>query len=187
MRRIVMRKSDAIILSFDILRPSSSAVRPYSSVKGKVGLRINVDNEVKCLDDAVNLFNRMSGVLFSGVTFTSLIRGLFAEHKLKNAVELFKKVARENICELDEVMYATVMNGLSKRGHTKKTLRLLRLMEQGSTKPNVFIYSIVIDALCKDRNLDAAIDLMNEMKQKGIPPDIVTYGSVIDGLCKLGQ
>ncbi|PHT44798.1 hypothetical protein CQW23_13956, partial [Capsicum baccatum] len=231
MRRIVMRKSDAIILSFDILRPSSSAVRPYSLVKGKVGLRINVDNEVKCLDDAVNLFNRMirmnplpsvidfsnffktminmkhysvvvslfqemrilgipisdsilsnSGVLFSGVTFTSLIRGLFAEHKLKNAVELFKKVARDNICELDEVMYATVMNGLSKRGHTKKTLSLLRLMEQGSTKPNVFIYSIVIDALCKDRNLDAAINLMNEMKQKGIPPDILTYGSVIDGL-----
>ncbi|XP_049410689.1 putative pentatricopeptide repeat-containing protein At1g12700, mitochondrial [Solanum stenotomum] len=128
-----------------------------------------------------------NGISFDVVTFTALIRGFFAENKVEDAVELFKKMVRENICEPDEVMYATVMNGLSKRGHTEKTLSLLRLMEQGNTKPDIFIYTIVVDALCKDRNLDGAINLLNEIKQKGIPPDIVTYSSLIDGLCKLGQ
>ena len=188
MTRILVSKSNAIIpfiSSFYILR--SSSVRPYSSLKGKVGVRINVENEVKCLDDAVNLFNRMvrmkplpslpvfcellntminmkhyyavislfremrkldipinefifsnvinnyclmhrvdcafsllpihlkSGIPFNVVTFATLIRGLFAEHNLNDAVELFKKVVRENICEPDEIMYGTVVNGLSKR------------------------------------------------------------------------
>ncbi|KAF3641674.1 putative pentatricopeptide repeat-containing protein, mitochondrial-like [Capsicum annuum] len=132
-------------------------------------------------------FYLKSGILFSGVTFTSLIRGLFAENRLKDAVELFKKVARENICEPDQVMYGTVMNGLSKRGHTQKALSLLRLMEHGNTKPDVYKYNIVVDALCKDGNLVAAINLLNEMKQKNILLNIVTYNSLIDGLCKLGQ
>ncbi|PHT44799.1 hypothetical protein CQW23_13957 [Capsicum baccatum] len=101
-----------------------------------------------------------TGIPFNVVAFNTLLRGLFAENKVKDAVELFKKVARENICELDQVM---------------------------ETLPNVFNYNIVVDALCKDENLVAAITLKNEMKQKGIHPDTVTYGSLIDGLCKLGQ
>ncbi|KAK6785995.1 hypothetical protein RDI58_014520 [Solanum bulbocastanum] len=128
-----------------------------------------------------------NGIPFNVVTFTTLLRGLFSENKVKDAVELFKKLVREDICEPNDFMDATVMNGLSKRGHTKKTLGLLRLMEQGNTQPDICIYNIVIDALYKDGNLDAAINILNEMKQKDIPPNIVTYNSIIDGLCKLGQ
>nr|XP_019069943.1 putative pentatricopeptide repeat-containing protein At1g12700, mitochondrial [Solanum lycopersicum] len=53
-----------------------------------------------------------SGFAFDVVIFTTLIRGFFAENKVKDAVELFKKLVTEEICEPDEVMYATVMNGL---------------------------------------------------------------------------
>uniref|UniRef100_A0A1U7VPB6 Pentatricopeptide repeat-containing protein At1g12700, mitochondrial n=2 Tax=Nicotiana sylvestris TaxID=4096 RepID=A0A1U7VPB6_NICSY len=113
------------------------------------------------------------GIPFDVVTFTTLIRGIFAENKVKDVVDLFKKLVREKICEPNEVIYATVMNRLSKRDHTEKTVSLLRLMEQGSTKPDIFNYNIVIDSLCKDRNLDAAISLLNEMKKKGICPDIL--------------
>ncbi|KAM3309395.1 hypothetical protein P3S67_011139 [Capsicum chacoense] len=60
-----------------------------------------------------------SGIPLDVVTFNTLIRRLFAQ----NAVELFKKVVRENICEPDQVMYRTVMNGLSKRGHTQKNYK----------------------------------------------------------------
>ncbi|XP_060175132.1 putative pentatricopeptide repeat-containing protein At1g12700, mitochondrial [Lycium barbarum] len=35
---------------------------------------------------------------FDVVIFTALIRGLFAENKVKDAVELFKKLVRENSC-----------------------------------------------------------------------------------------
>uniref|UniRef100_M1BU75 PPR1 protein n=1 Tax=Solanum tuberosum TaxID=4113 RepID=M1BU75_SOLTU len=105
-----------------------------------------------------------NGIPFNIVTFNTLLRGIFAENKVKDVVQLFKKLVRDKICDPDEFMYATVMNGLSKRGHTKKTLSMLRLMGQGSTKPNIYIYNIVIDSLCKDRNLDGAINLLNEMK-----------------------
>ncbi|XP_070012902.1 putative pentatricopeptide repeat-containing protein At1g12700, mitochondrial [Nicotiana sylvestris] len=115
------------------------------------------------------------GIPFNVVTFSTLLRGLFADNKIKDAVNLFKKLVREDIFEPNEVMYSIVMNGLSKMGHTKKTLDLLRVMEQGSTKHNAYIYNIVIDALCKDRMIDDAISLFEEMKQKGIPPDVVTY------------
>lgn len=57
------------------------------------------------------------------VTFNTLLKGLFAENKVKDAIELFKTLVRENICEPDEVMYATVINGLSKMGHTEKTFK----------------------------------------------------------------
>ncbi|PHT96500.1 hypothetical protein BC332_34574, partial [Capsicum chinense] len=198
-RGLSLRKYNAIIPLL------SSAVRSYClvhthksiSVKGKIGVPINFDKEVKCLDDAVSLFHRMvrmkpipslsvfcklfktmlsmkhysavvslfqemrkldipindfvlnilinsyclmhrsdcafsllpfylkSGIPFNVVTFATLIRGLFAEHNLNDAVELFKKVVRENICEPNVVMYGTVMNGLSRRGHTQKALSLL--------------------------------------------------------------
>ncbi|CAN4102136.1 unnamed protein product [Withania somnifera] len=68
---------------------------------------------------------------------------------VKDAVELFKKLVRDNICEPNEVMYGIVMNGLSKRGHTDKALSLLRLMEKGNAKPNIVIYNIVIDGFVK--------------------------------------
>ncbi|XP_055832945.1 putative pentatricopeptide repeat-containing protein At1g12700, mitochondrial [Solanum dulcamara] len=74
-----------------------------------------------------------NGIPFNTITFNTLLRGIFAENKIKDAVELFKKLVRENICEPDEVTYGTVMNGLCKRGHTQKTLSLLQLMEQGNT------------------------------------------------------
>ncbi|TMW89945.1 hypothetical protein EJD97_016421 [Solanum chilense] len=131
-----------------------------------------------------------NGIPFDTVVFNTLLRGIFAENKVKDAVELFKKLVREKTCEPDEFMYAIVMNGLSKRGHTQKIVSLLRLMEQGKTQPDICIYNIVIDAHCKDGNLDAAINVLNEMKQKDIYPDIVTYTSIIDGLyglCKEGK
>ncbi|XP_055829549.1 putative pentatricopeptide repeat-containing protein At1g12700, mitochondrial [Solanum dulcamara] len=113
-----------------------------------------------------------SDILFTPVTFTTLIGGMFSENKVKDAIELFKKLVRKKICEPDEFIYATVINGLNKSGHTQKTFNLLRLMEQGNTKLNIYIYIIVVDALCKDENLNAAITLLNEMKQRGIPSNV---------------
>ncbi|WMV32511.1 hypothetical protein MTR67_025896 [Solanum verrucosum] len=49
-----------------------------------------------------------NGIPFDVVMFTNLIRGFFHENKVKDAVELFKKLVRQNICEPDNVMYATV-------------------------------------------------------------------------------
>nr|XP_016514229.1 PREDICTED: pentatricopeptide repeat-containing protein At1g62670, mitochondrial-like [Nicotiana tabacum] len=134
-------------------------------------------------------FSVLAIYLKNGMPFDviTLLRGLFTENKIKDAVVLLKKLVRENICEPNEVTYLTVISGLSKMGHTQKTFDLLKVMEQGSVKPDTRIYNIVIDALCKDRMIDATISLFEEMKQKGMPPTIITYNVLIDGLCKFGK
>nr|XP_016442855.1 PREDICTED: putative pentatricopeptide repeat-containing protein At1g12700, mitochondrial [Nicotiana tabacum] len=190
-RRMVRAQSLPSVFSFSKLLKTMVNMKHYSAVlslfQEMLKLRIPISDSI--LNIAINSYCLMhcsdggisvlaiylkSGIPFDVITFSTLPRGLFAENKIKDAVNLFKKLVRENICEPNEVMYLTVMNGLSKMGHTQKTFDLLRVMEQGSIKPDTPIYNIVIHALCKDRMIDAAISLLNEMKQKGIPPDIVT-------------
>nr|XP_016504189.1 PREDICTED: putative pentatricopeptide repeat-containing protein At1g12700, mitochondrial [Nicotiana tabacum] len=203
-RRMVRTQPLPSVFDFSQLLKTMVNMKHYSAVVSLFGelLKSGIPIDGFILSIAINNYCLMhrsdcgfsvlaiylkNGIPFNVVTFSTILRGLFAESKIKDAVNLFKKLVRENICEPDEFMYSIIMNGLSKRGHTQKTFDLLRVMEQGSTKPNAYIYSIVIDALCKDRMLDAAISLFEEMKQKGIPPNVVTYSSLIDGLCKLGQ
>ncbi|KAJ0909551.1 putative tetratricopeptide-like helical domain superfamily [Helianthus annuus] len=84
-------------------------------------------------------------------TYTTLIHGLVLADKVFEAVELFKKLLRDKLCEPNHVMYGTVINGLCKVGHTTKALELLTFIESGSCKPCVHHYNTVIDSLCKDR------------------------------------
>ncbi|KAG5598736.1 hypothetical protein H5410_030106 [Solanum commersonii] len=183
---IIMKHYSAVVSLFREMRKLGIPINEF--ILSNVINNFCLMNRVECAFSILPIYLK-NGIPFNVVAFNTLIRGFFAENKVKNAVELFKKLVREKICEPDEVMYATVMNGLSKGGHTEKTLSLLRLMEQENTfpKPDIFIYTIVMDALCKDGNFDVAITLLNEMKQRRIHPNIVTYNSLIDGMCKLGQ
>ncbi|XP_055829554.1 putative pentatricopeptide repeat-containing protein At1g12700, mitochondrial [Solanum dulcamara] len=108
-----------------------------------------------------------NGIPFSVVTFNTLLRGIFAENKVEDAIELFKKLVREKICEPNKVM-----NGLSKRGHTDKTLSLLRIGQWEKVKillsgmvnhniyPNVRSFSILTDGLCKEGKVEDAEEIM---------------------------
>ncbi|KAK4707256.1 hypothetical protein R3W88_033177 [Solanum pinnatisectum] len=179
LKQMVTMKRLPSLVDFSKLFKTMINMKHYSAVLSLFSRNAEIGyclmHRVDCAFSVLPIYLK-NGIPFNVVTFNILLRGIFAENKVK-----------DKICEPDEVVYATVMNGLSKRGHTEKTLSLLRLMEQGNTKPDIINYNIIIDALCKDGNLDAAINLMNEMKQKDIPPNIVTYNSIIDGMCKLGE
>ncbi|GJS10798.1 nucleotide-binding alpha-beta plait domain-containing protein [Tanacetum coccineum] len=95
---------------------------------------------------------------------------------------LFKKLVREKLCEPNEVMYGTVINGLCKVGKTSKALELVRFMAKGSYKSRVDQYNMIIDGLCKDKMVDQALELFDKMIEKGI-----TYNSLIHGLCNFGR
>ncbi|KAL0388127.1 UNVERIFIED_CONTAM: hypothetical protein Sradi_2694500 [Sesamum radiatum] len=51
-------------------------------------------------------------------TFTTLYKGLFLVGEVAEAKKLFKKLLSEKLCEPNEVMFLTVLNGLCKAGHT---------------------------------------------------------------------
>ncbi|KAJ0704807.1 putative tetratricopeptide-like helical domain superfamily [Helianthus annuus] len=84
-------------------------------------------------------------------TYSTLINGRVLADRVFDVVELFKKLLRDKLCDPDQVMYGTVINGLCKVGHTSKAIELLTFMEAGSCKPCVEQYSVVIDSLSKDK------------------------------------
>ncbi|KAL0456630.1 UNVERIFIED_CONTAM: putative pentatricopeptide repeat-containing protein, mitochondrial [Sesamum latifolium] len=63
-------------------------------------------------------------------TFTTLIKGLFLADKVVEAEKLFQKLLTLKLCEPDEVMILTVINGLCKAGHTLTAYDLLGLFEK---------------------------------------------------------
>ncbi|XP_019158011.1 PREDICTED: pentatricopeptide repeat-containing protein At1g62914, mitochondrial-like [Ipomoea nil] len=127
------------------------------------------------------------GFEFNVVAFNTLIKGLFLDNKNVEAVGLFKKLVRENVCEVDQIAYGTVINGLCKAGQTQNALDLLVVMQEEGPKPDTIAYSTVIDSLCKDGMVDKALGLLSEMIERGIPPNIITYASLIQGLCNFSR
>ncbi|KAK4478172.1 hypothetical protein RD792_017454 [Penstemon davidsonii] len=49
-------------------------------------------------------------------TSNTLLKGLFLEKKVAEAEKLFKKLLRQKICDPNDVMFLTVINGLCKTG-----------------------------------------------------------------------
>nr|XP_027103317.1 putative pentatricopeptide repeat-containing protein At1g12700, mitochondrial [Coffea arabica] len=147
-----------------------------------------------CLLNRVDLGFCILGVFFKyGIvpdvtTFNTLLRGLFRQHMVPRAQELFGKIICEKLCEPNGVMFGTVINGLCKAGNTGKAVEFLRVMgKEERVKPTTIIYSTIIDSLCKDKMVDKTLDLLHEMVEKGIAPDVVTYNCLIQGLCKFGR
>lgn len=125
------------------------------------------------------------GFLPNVTTFTTLLKGLFREDRIGEAQKLFKKIIRENLCEPNEVMYGTVIDGLCKIGNTGAAIDLLRVMERGKCRPDNVVYNSIIDGLCKNKLVDEAFGLVHEMLEKDVSPTIVTYNSLIGSLCNL--
>ncbi|KAK6136000.1 hypothetical protein DH2020_030272 [Rehmannia glutinosa] len=125
---------------------------------------MNIAIDSCCLSNRVNDGFSILGLFFKrgcvpdGFTFSSLLKGLFRENRIIEAQELFQKIVRERLCELDVVTYGIVVYGLCKAGNTAMAIELLRVMEKGSCKPNIHIYSSVIDSLCKNRMIRLCLE-----------------------------
>ncbi|CAH9086495.1 unnamed protein product [Cuscuta europaea] len=88
------------------------------------------------------------GLVANAVSFNTLLKGLFLQHRVQDAVWLFQKSLNEKVCEVNEVTLSILIDGLCKAGHTVKASKLLHLFEEkGNCKPNVFSYNTVIDSV----------------------------------------
>ncbi|MCE5167072.1 hypothetical protein HAX54_035752, partial [Datura stramonium] len=250
MRRISLRNNGIPFLSSFVIRHCCSEIRVYSSshskntVKGKHAVHINIEKEVKCLDDAVTLFHRMvrmqplpsvlvfcklfktivnlkhysalvslfremrklgipidvfilnivtnsyclmhrvdcafsvlpiylkNGIPFNVVTFNTLLRGIFAENKVKDAVELFKNA---------------IMDGYCLCGQLGRARRIFDILIDKGIEPSIFSYNILINGYCKKKNLSEAMQLFHEISQNGPKPNIVTCNTILQGLFEVGR
>nr|XP_027071727.1 pentatricopeptide repeat-containing protein At1g62680, mitochondrial-like [Coffea arabica] len=106
------------------------------------------------------------GILPNTATFTTLLKGLFWEHKIHEAQGLFKKIIYEKLCVPNKITF----------------------MEKGGRcRPHTAAYNTIIDGLCKDKMMDQALSLLHEMIEKGIAPNVITYSCLVRGLCNLSK
>ncbi|KAL8513014.1 hypothetical protein ACS0TY_019262 [Phlomoides rotata] len=99
-------------------------------------------------------------------TFNTLLKGLFLVGNVAKAEALFNKVLTFRLCEPNDVMILTVINGL---------------------RPNVQIYTTVIGSLYKEGLDEEAKCLLNEMEKNGCAPDDVTYNFIVYSLLKRNE
>ncbi|KAG8382246.1 hypothetical protein BUALT_Bualt05G0056900 [Buddleja alternifolia] len=127
------------------------------------------------------------GYMLDAATVSPLLKGLFQENRIAEAQNLFRKIVREELCEMNNIIFGVVVDGLCKAGNTAMAIQLLRVMEKGSCRPDTHKYNMIIDGLCKDKLLDSAMKLFDEMPHKGIDRDVFTYNVLINGLSTFGQ
>ncbi|KAL8482743.1 hypothetical protein ACS0TY_025694 [Phlomoides rotata] len=183
--RIVKMKHHSVALSvFDEMRRKSAPVNEYT---------FNITINCYCLLSRVDFGLSILGIIFKSgyepnvTTFTILFFNRVTRrktsrvtlYKVVEAEKLFKKLLVLKICEPDDVMILTVINGLCKAGQTIPAFELLHALEKTRWKPNVYAYSALIDELCKG----------GMMTDKGISPDVVTcsFSILVNAYCKEGR
>ncbi|KAL2334599.1 hypothetical protein Fmac_015812 [Flemingia macrophylla] len=102
----------------------------------------------------------------------------------------------------NQLIYGTLVNGLSKTGETKVALELLKKIEGHSIKPNVVMYNTIIDNLCKNKLVADAYEnekhqpkgkmkeakiVMAAMVKAGVKPNVVTYTILMNGYCLINE
>ncbi|MCD7449273.1 hypothetical protein HAX54_051013 [Datura stramonium] len=132
-----------------------------------------------------------NGIPFNVVTFSTLIRGFFAENKVKHAVELFQKLAWSDIGNgsiPDLYTHCTLLNGYFKYGLVEEAILLFDKLERKIeyTNTSIEFYNVMINGLCKNGKLDKARALFEKLSFIGLLPDVRTYNSMINGFCLEG-
>nr|GLL49850.1 pentatricopeptide repeat-containing protein At1g62914, mitochondrial-like [Ipomoea trifida] len=170
---------------------------------------INILVDVYCRSSRVDCGFCLLGVVFkcgfefNVVTFTTLIKGLFLDNKIVEAIGLFKKLVRENVYKVDQITYGTVINGLCKAGHTQNALDLLIVMQKEGPKPDtiayntimiqrniypdVVTYNALVEGYCLQGRMDEVRKVFGRMVESGIQPDVMTYNTLINGYCKIKE
>ncbi|VFQ63130.1 unnamed protein product [Cuscuta campestris] len=165
-------------------------------------------NQADCGFSVLGLFFKC-GIEVSVVTFNTLIKGLCLNDRIVEAIELFKKLVREEVCQVDNFTYAILMNGLCKmieRGVSpgisiynsliqglcnfcrwKEATKLINEMVGHNVYPDVLTFTILVDAFCKEGRLKDAEAIIQIMIQRNTYPDVITYNTLIEGYCLLGQ
>ncbi|KAH6815984.1 hypothetical protein C2S51_020804 [Perilla frutescens var. frutescens] len=164
------------------------SIRVYNNLlsdiakKEKYSVALNVFGEMRHLGIAVDAYT-MNIV----INCCSLLKRMDFAGEIAEAEALFKKILSFKLCDVNDVMILTVVNGLSKAGNSLTARDLLVAFGKTGYEANVRAYNAVLDGLSKHGMLDDALLLLSEMVEKGVSPSIFTYNALIDGYCLRGE
>ncbi|KAF6163841.1 hypothetical protein GIB67_018049 [Kingdonia uniflora] len=90
------------------------------------------------------------------VIFNTLLKGLFKENRVKDAIQLFNKITEIGYA-CNVVTFGTMVRGLCKTGNVDKAFKLFQDMKNGNCKPDIVMYSA---RLCKDEQINKAMGIL---------------------------
>ncbi|EEE51213.1 hypothetical protein OsJ_32035 [Oryza sativa Japonica Group] len=127
------------------------------------------------------------GFRVEAITFTPLLKGLCADKRTSDAMDIVLRRMTELGCIPNVFSYNNLLNGLCDENRSQEALELLHMMADdrgGGSPPDVVSYTTVINGFFKEGDSDKAYSTYHEMLDRGILPDVVTYSSIIAALCK---
>ncbi|XP_021769765.1 putative pentatricopeptide repeat-containing protein At1g53330 [Chenopodium quinoa] len=117
------------------------------------------------------------------VTFSTLITGLCASLKVKEALRLKKDMTRVYNVEPTFYVYASLIKGFCEIKELNLAFKLKDEMLEKNVEVDSAIYTTLISGLFKVGRKDEVVVVLEEMKRIGCLPNTVTYNALISGYC----
>ncbi|KAL1211950.1 Pentatricopeptide repeat-containing protein [Cardamine amara subsp. amara] len=115
---------------------------------------------------------------------TSLLLGFCRRLNLKDALQVFGVMSREETCAPNSVSYSILIHGLCEVGRLEEAFGLKDQMREKGCQPSTRTYTVLIKALCDRVLIGKAFNFLDEMIARGCKPNVHTYTVLIDGLCR---
>ncbi|XP_047983330.1 putative pentatricopeptide repeat-containing protein At1g12700, mitochondrial [Salvia hispanica] len=181
---VVNMEHHSVALSmFDEMRQSGLPVNEYT---------FSIIMHCYCLLNRVDLGFSILGSFFKlgyepdAAIFTTLIKGLFLDHKAIEAEKLFNKLLDDNkIFEPCQVTF--FVHGLCKAGHTVTACNYIDLLAEKGCIVRYYAYNALVDSLCRGGMVEDAILVLRRMIDRGVMPSTVTYTSIVHAMCWVGR
>nr|AAM92820.1 hypothetical protein [Oryza sativa Japonica Group]AAP54427.1 Rf1 protein, mitochondrial precursor, putative [Oryza sativa Japonica Group] len=127
------------------------------------------------------------GFRVEAITFAPLLKGLCADKRTSDAMDIVLRRMTELSCMPDVFSCTILLKGLCDENRSQEALELLHMMADdrgGGSPPDVVSYTTVINGFFKEGDSDKAYSTYHEMLDRRISPNVVTYSSIIAALCK---
>lgn len=108
------------------------------------------------------------------VTYTAIMSAYCKKGKVEEALAVFKSI--KDLSDLDEFMFATLIDGFSQRGDFDNVFHLFDEMEKRGISASIVTYNTVINGLCKFGRTSEADEF-----SKNVPADMITYSTLLHG------
>ncbi|GKB40018.1 tetratricopeptide-like helical domain-containing protein [Tanacetum coccineum] len=117
------------------------------------------------------------------VSFKPLFDRLILENRIYEAQGLFKQLAKHELCQLDTVLYNTIIKALCSHPFYKSNASLASKMMDDALK----LLIEMLRAYCNAYKMDEAMLLYLEMNERGFKPDHETYSIMIRKLFRVAR
>ncbi|XP_035835786.1 pentatricopeptide repeat-containing protein At3g22470, mitochondrial-like [Helianthus annuus] len=127
------------------------------------------------------------GLKPDGVTYSTMIQGLFQVGRCVDACKLFNEMHAQGLIP-DQCTYRIILDDLCNNHLVEDALSLFQLMGDSKLNSDIVVYTILIDGAGKCGTYNVVFDQIkgdfDSITLRGLVPGIVTYNSLLNGYCK---